>query len=393
VRGRGASLAELSLEAVANLRGQGRRSVLALLGVVIGSAAIVALMNVAHIAQIQALESFRQTGVDMLSIQIEGSAGEGLDVAGLDTLARQDREVVLAAPFAVTGQAVRLGATSAGSTVAGITPIMNDVAGLSVVEGRLLRDVDGCSPVAVLGHKLAQTLSSPGGAAVPGSVVHLGPYGYTIVGVLAEVPPQALSPIRYDDSVLIPLACTRRVMPHEGATGALIRLVPEADTAAAVARYTAALTTPQAPVRVLDAKTMIQAMKKQMAMLGGVLIAVGSISLLVGGVGVMNVMLMTVMERRREIGLRAAIGATPGQIRMMFLIEAMVLALGGGLLGDVLGVVLTWLVTLFLPFDFAMNWTVLLLGAGVAGSVGLVFGLYPAIAASRISPIEALRGD
>jgi len=393
VRGRGASLAELSLEAVANLRGQGRRSVLALLGVVIGSAAIVALMNVAHIAQIQALESFRQTGVDMLSIQIEGSAGEGLDVAGLDTLARQDREVVLAAPFAVTGQAVRLSATSAGSTVAGITPVMNDVAGLSVVEGRLLREVDGCSPVAVLGHKLAQTLSSPGGAAVPGSVVHLGPYGYTIVGVLAEVPPQALSPIRYDDSVLIPLACTRRVMPHEGATGALIRLVPEADTAAAVARYTAALTTPQAPVRVLDAKTMIQAMKKQMAMLGGVLIAVGSISLLVGGVGVMNVMLMTVMERRREIGLRAAIGATPGQIRMMFLIEAMVLALGGGLLGDVLGVVLTWLVTLFLPFDFAMNWTVLLLGAGVAGSVGLVFGLYPAIAASRISPIEALRGD
>lgn len=160
--GAGASLAELSLEAVANLRGQGRRSVLALLGVVIGSAAIVALMNVAHIAQIQALESFRQTGVDMLSIQIEGSAGEGLDVAGLDTLARQDREVVLAAPFAVTGQAVRLGATSAGSTVAGITPVMNDVAGLSVVEGRLLRDVDGCSPVAVLGHKLAQTLSSPG---------------------------------------------------------------------------------------------------------------------------------------------------------------------------------------------------------------------------------------
>ncbi|MNQ79391.1 Macrolide export ATP-binding/permease protein MacB [compost metagenome] len=107
----------------------------------------------------------------------------------------------------------------------------------------------------------------------------------------------------------------------------------------------------------------------------------------------MNVMLMTVMERRREIGLRAAIGATPGEIRLMFLIEAVVLALGGGLLGDVLGVALTWLVTLFLPFDFAINWTVLFLGAAVAASVGLVFGLYPAIAASRISPIEALRGD
>jgi putative ABC transport system permease protein len=99
------------------------------------------------------------------------------------------------------------------------------------------------------------------------------------------------------------------------------------------------------------------------------------------------------MERRREIGLRAAIGATPGDIRMMFLIEAVVLALGGGVLGDVLGVGLTWLATLFLPFEFAVNWGVMILGAGVAASVGLVFGLYPAIAASRILPIEALRGD
>jgi putative ABC transport system permease protein len=107
----------------------------------------------------------------------------------------------------------------------------------------------------------------------------------------------------------------------------------------------------------------------------------------------MNVMLMTVMERRREIGLRAAVGATPAEIRMMFLIEAVVLALGGGLLGDGLGIALTWIVTLFLPFDFAVNWTVLFLGAGVAAGVGLVFGLYPAIAASRIQPIEALRGD
>jgi putative ABC transport system permease protein len=170
-------------------------------------------------------------------------------------------------------------------------------------------------------------------------------------------------------------------------------LRPDADTAAAVTRYTAALSTPQAPVRVQDARSMIQAMKKQMAMLGGVLVAIGSISLLVGGVGVMNVMLMTVMERRREIGLRAAIGATPGDIRMMFLIEAVVLALGGGVLGDVLGVGLTWLATLFLPFEFAVNWGVMILGAGVAASVGLVFGLYPAIAASRILPIEALRGD
>lgn len=394
MNGKSVALPELVLEALSNLRGQGRRSVLALLGVVIGSAAIVALMNIAHIAQVEALKGFRETGVDVLSVQRDGPATAGLDTVLLATLVSRDDDALLVAPFSTTGSPAVIGTKrSDNATVAGVTPVMIGMAGLSVSVGRLLHSVDDCSRVAVIGPQLASELSSPGAAAGPDSVVHVGGYGFTVVGVLNATPPQTLNPIQYDSAVLIPLACARRVMPNDGATGALIRLRPEANTEAAVARYTAALSTPEAPVRVQDAKAMIQAMKQQMAMLGGVLVAIGSISLLVGGVGVMNVMLMTVMERRREIGLRAAIGATPGEIRIMFLIEAVVLALGGGLLGDVLGVTLTWLVTLFTPFDFAFSWTVLFLGAGVAAVVGLVFGIYPAIAASRIQPIEALRAD
>lgn len=391
MRRRGVGLRELALEALANLRGQGRRSVLALLGVVIGSAAIVALMNIAHIAQLEALKSFRQTGVDVLSVQSEGLGG--MDPALIERLVRQDASAVLVAPFAATSIDVVADQKSINVTVAGVTSAIGVMAGLSMTKGRMLRQVDDCSFVAVVGQKAAADLSAPGAEVGPGSLLRIGGYGFTVVGILAPVPHQAMSPVQFDNAILIPLACARRVMPGDGATGALIRLRPDADTAAAVTRYTAALSTPQAPVRVQDARSMIQAMKKQMAMLGGVLVAIGSISLLVGGVGVMNVMLMTVMERRREIGLRAAIGATPGDIRMMFLIEAVILALGGGVLGDVLGVGLTWLATLFLPFEFAVNWGVMILGAGVAASVGLVFGLYPAIAASRILPIEALRGD
>ncbi len=391
MKARGVGLGELALEALANLRGQGRRSVLALLGVVIGSAAIVALMNIAHIAQLEALKSFRQTGVDVLSVQSEGLGS--MDPALIERLVRQDPAAVLAAPLTTTSLSVVADQKSSNLTVAGVTSAIGVMAGLSTTKGRMLRQVDDCSFVAVVGQKAAADLSAPGAEVGPGSLLRIGGYGFTVVGALAPVPHQAMSPVQFDSAILIPLACARRVMPNDGATGAMIRLRPDADTAAAVTRYTAALSTPQAPVRVQDARSMIQAMKKQMAMLGGVLVAIGSISLLVGGVGVMNVMLMTVMERRREIGLRAAIGATPGDIRMMFLIEAIVLALGGGVLGDVLGVGLTWLATLFLPFEFAVNWGVMILGAGVAASVGLVFGLYPAIAASRILPIEALRGD
>ena len=391
MKARGVGLGELALEALANLRGQGRRSVLALLGVVIGSAAIVALMNIAHIAQLEALKSFRQTGVDVLSVQSEGLGS--MDPALIERLVRQDPAAVLAAPLTTTSLSVVADQKSSNLTVAGVTSAIGVMAGLSTTKGRMLRQVDDCSFVAVVGQKAAADLSAPGAEGGPDSLLRIGGYGFTVVGALAPVPHQAMSPVQFDSAILIPLACARRVMPNDGATGAMIRLRPDADTAAAVTRYTAALSTPQAPVRVQDARSMIQAMKKQMAMLGGVLVAIGSISLLVGGVGVMNVMLMTVMERRREIGLRAAIGATPGDIRMMFLIEAIVLALGGGVLGDVLGVGLTWVATLFLPFEFAVNWGVMILGAGVAASVGLVFGLYPAIAASRILPIEALRGD
>ena len=123
------------------------------------------------------------------------------------------------------------------------------------------------------------------------------------------------------------------------------------------------------------------------------LAAIGGISLLVGGIGVMNVMLMSVMERRREIGLRAAIGATPRDLRAMFVIEAGVLALAGGVAGALLGIVSAWLIARGSGWNFSLALYVLPLGPGVAGMVGLAFGLYPAITASRLDPIEALRAE
>lgn len=387
------SIRDLAAEAVANLKGQGRRSVLALLGVVIGSASIVALMNIAYMAQVTTLKSFERTGVDVISIKRD-DAGRGLlRVDHIEQVAKRDPATVLTAPYATTHATVMAGGMRQSAMVAAVTPSMVRLVDLEPAQGRLINAIDRCNRIAVMGGKLAAQLSGPGAAVMPGSVVHIDSYGFTVVGILDTVPYQSLSPIAYDEAALIPLECARRVMPDEGITGALIKLGREADVDAAVRRYTDALSTPHTSVKVEDAKAMIEAMKKQMALLGGVLIAIGSISLLVGGVGVMNVMLMTVMERRREIGLRAAIGATPFDIRMMFLIEAVILALGGGLIGDVLGISATWLAAHFLPFDFVVSWTVLLLGAGVAAGVGLVFGLYPAISASRISPIEALRGE
>ena len=143
MRRRGVGLRELALEALANLRGQGRRSVLALLGVVIGSAAIVALMNIAHIAQLEALKSFRQTGVDVLSVQSEGLGG--MDPALIERLVRQDASAVLAAPFAATSIDVVADQKSINVTWAGVTSATGGMAGLSRAKGRRLRRAVGRS--------------------------------------------------------------------------------------------------------------------------------------------------------------------------------------------------------------------------------------------------------
>lgn len=388
----GAALGDLWREALSNLRGQGRRSILALLGVTIGSAAIVALLTIAQMAEGEAMKRFLKTGVDVL--QVRGAGAEArLNPAMLERLVAEDPELVLAALVATTSLDVRIGKRVETAMVAAVTPAMSELAGLTPAAGRLMVGLDDCARSAVVGAALAETLSAPGAPVHPGVMAYLGGYGFRVVGVLSPAPQQALNPIDYDRAIIIPLACGRRVMPSDTASVALIRVGPAVDTAMAGERLTARLSTPSAPIEVKDARAMIAAMQQQLALFTGVMTAIGSISLLVGGVGVMNVMLMTVMERRREIGLRAAIGASPGEIRLLFLFEAVMLGLAGGVTGDALGLGAAALATVFMPMDFAISAPVLILGAVVSSGVALIFGLYPAIAASRIPPIEALRAD
>ncbi|MDP5280833.1 ABC transporter permease [Sphingomonas sp. DG1-23] len=390
-----ARLGDTLAEAWSNLRSQGRRSALALLGIMIGTASIIAMLNGGHMAQRESLKLFAKLGVDMLQV---GAAPTGdrpalLSKAAIDALPRTDPDVVEAVPLAGGRAPARTGGKTVDLAILAAPPALATLANLRLAAGRHPAAVEDCALSAVLGDAAARALSGPAAAVGPGSKVLIGGYGYTVVGVLAPLTPETLDPVDYNMAVLVPLGCAARIIPHGGPTGLLVRLRPGADTQAASERITARLTTPDAKLTVLDARSILRTMQEQKAVHSRMLIGIGAVSLLVGGIGVMNVMLMSVMERQREIGLRAATGATPTDIRLLFLVEAVLLTIAGGTIGSALGAAIAYAIARSSGWDFDLAPWTLALGPAAAGGMGLVFGLYPAITASRLNPIEALRAD
>ncbi len=382
-------------QAVISLRGQGARSILALLGIVIGAASIVALLNMGHISRLEALNRFERMGVDSLQVNTAatGSAPAGFDRALAEALHETDPAIIRAAPLAVGRGDVHSEGATADAVIAAVTPELHALAGLALVAGRTISELDDCSQVAVVGAGVAEALSAPGAPVAPGRLLHTGGYGFTVIGVLEPIAMEALSPVEYDRAILIPLECAQRVLSGPDPTAALIRLAPGADGEAAGERVAAALANPRTVVQTRSARTLIEALNTYEAVHSRLLVSIGSISLLVGGIGVMNVMLMSVMERRREIGVRMAVGARRRDIRLMFLLESAVLALCGGALGALFGIGATAAIAALSGWGFSVAWWTLPLGPGMAAVVGVVFGLYPAMAASRLDPIEALRAE
>ncbi|MDT8759396.1 ABC transporter permease [Sphingomonas psychrotolerans] len=390
-----ARLGDTMIEAWSNLRAQGRRSALALLGIMIGTASIIAMLNSGHMAQRESLKLFAKLGVDMLQVQAAptGDRPAILSNAKIDALPRTDPDVIEAIPLASGRAPAHAGDKTVDIAILAAPARLATFAHLRFDAGRHPTDVEDCALSAVLGNAAARALSGPAAAVGPGSSVLIGGYGYTVVGVLAPLVPETLDPVEYNMAALIPPGCAGRVIPGGGPTGLLVRLRPGADTAAVTERITAHLTTPDAKLTVLDAHSILKTMQEQKAVHSQMLIGIGTVSLLVGGIGVMNVMLMSVMERQREIGLRAATGATPSDIRLLFLIEAVLLTVAGGAIGSGLGAGIAYAIARSSGWDFDLAPWTLALGPAVASGMGLVFGLYPAISASRLNPIEALRAD
>ncbi|MCL2874856.1 MAG: ABC transporter permease [Betaproteobacteria bacterium] len=391
----GPSFSQVLLESLSSLRLLGRRSILALLGIAIGCASVVALLNIGRNATDEAMNAFKGLGANALLVSFpmqEGQNRPRQGPANIDIVALRAAvpNVEHVAPLIQNYFSLRHKGRSFEGHVVGTTEGLYKALGFRLDQGRLLSNYDDRATFAIAGASAAQEL----GLQV-GSRVQVNEYIFEVVGIIQSKPSNPLIPVRVDETIFIPIAGMRRVTPNPEINDIIVWMrgtENQEKNAAALKAYLKSVEKGR-EVEVQVSQQLLEGLTRQDSAFSYLLGGLGIVSLLVGGVGIMNVMLMNVSERRREIGVRMAIGARPRDIRDLFLMEAAVLSVAGAVLGAVLGLVAAYAFVRFSGWAFTIALLSLPLGIFSSLIVGLFFGLYPAIAAARLQPVQALRDD
>ncbi|WCG82646.1 ABC transporter permease [Pectobacterium sp. A5351] len=395
----GPSLPQRLLEALNSLILLGRRAVLALIGITVGCGAVVALLNVGHNAEAEAMGIFREMGSDLMVATVQNRMGSRkMNTAPSDldipVLRQALPDIKAATALIITPTEARLRGRSLSTMVVGSRAELSEVLGLTLAQGRHLSDFDERSTYIVLGANVASQWASQGRTAGLGEAVQVGGYLFEIVGILQPQGHNPLVPVSIDDFILMPISGMRRIMPTPQIVSVIARSHDSntlLKTGAQLKDYLASVM-PKLNIDVQIPQQLLEGMAQQSRMFSWLLAGLGGISLLVGGVGVMNVMVMNVSERRREIGARMALGARPRDIAGLFLLEAVVLSACGALIGAVCGIAAAWLFVFFSGWSaFSLSALSLPLGIGSSLAIGLFFGLNPAMTAARLEPVQALR--
>ena len=383
--------------AVKAIAGNKMRSFLTILGVVIGVVAIVVLVSIGQGANSSVVESIEGMGTNLITANINARRMNPIDLDSLNELA-QNEAISYVTPISSVSGTVKAGTTTYDDgVVQGTTPGYESIRNWTVAEGRFLQqpDIDNRSFVAVIGSEAATEMY--GTTHAVGETFSLNGYTLTVVGVLAEVGSSASG--SNDNQILIPFTLAQRLSNQTSISSFYVSAASSAQVEqaqAAVESYlekafenynTRSFGTQYSVFNQTEMlSTLSETTNTLTLMLGGI----AAISLLVGGIGIMNIMLVSVSERTREIGIRKAIGAARGNILMQFLIESLVVSLMGGLLGLAISVAAVKALAPVLQMTLTIPVNVAWMAIGFSVFIGVVFGMYPANKASKLRPIEAL---
>jgi putative ABC transport system permease protein len=389
------------------------RSALTMLGIIIGVGAVIAMVGVGAGAQARVAEQIQSLGSNLI-IVLSGSVTSGglrlghgsqLTISEDDAtaIAREVPAVQVAAPTTRGSAQVVYGNLNWSTTIHGVTADYAEARDWPVIAGRPIdpEDVTGAAKVAILGQTTAQNLFA--GAEPLGQIIRIKRVPFTVVGVL-DGKGQSSWGQDQDDVILIPLSTAKTKVlgasqANARAVGAIsVKIRPGQDMAEAEAQIRALLRQRHRlpPLQEDDfwlrnLSEVLRTQEESAQVMTYLLAAIASVSLLVGGIGIMNIMLVSVTERTREIGLRMAVGARSRDILVQFLVEATTLCLIGGLIGIALGLAGSGAINYFAEWRTLILPDAIALAFGFAAAVGILFGFYPARKAARLDPIEALR--
>lgn len=374
------------------------RSFLTMLGVIIGVMSVTVLMAIGQGTTSSVTDSISSMGTNMLSVTIQtrrfgfgmnkssrsSSAKGTVILKAEDVLALKDNEYIQYVSPTVSGSlTVKAGSTNTTASIMGVYPDYANIVSTELASGRYIidADVENRSAVCVIGPDLAEDLF--GNTNVVGNTLHVNGRMFKIVGVLDGT----------SSTLVLPFTLAQRMLEATSITSFYVSATDSTVVSAAqtaVERFLYKKYQDDSTYSIMNQEEMLAAMEETAGTLSLMLGGIAGISLLVGGIGIMNIMLVSVTERTREIGIRKAIGAKRRNILLQFLIESVVLSGMGGLLGLMLGYGLMHLLESYMGMSVTASAGVAQLAMGFSMFVGVVFGLYPANKASKLKPIDAL---
>jgi len=386
------------------------RTFLTMLGMVIGVGAVVLMMAMGRGAEERVNQTIQSMGANLFIVLAGAvtSGGARMGSGGVHTLVIEDGEaiaelpgVLAAAPVYPRSAQVIHGNANWSTAVYGVTPDYLAVRSWEMASGSPFFDTEvrSATQVCLLGETVATNLF--GGENPVGKTIRIRNAPYLVLGVLARKG-QSLDGRDQDDTILVPITTAQRKLfgtRHPGVVRMIMVRATSAQTMGEVEREMGALLRQRHRVRdgeeddftIRNLSAVADAAAESTQALSTLLGAIASVSLLVGGIGIMNIMLVSVTERTREIGIRMAIGARERDVLSQFLLEALLVSVVGGMLGLALGVLIALGLERWGAIDVVITGSSALIAFGVAASVGVFFGYYPARKGARLDPIEALR--
>lgn len=390
-------------EAYANLMASKLRSFLAVLGILVGTSSVVAMISGGQLATAHTLKQFSELGTDLLAISIFRVSEQAdilntsreLTITDLINLKRFIPDITAIAPYITVHKDISYQGHLLQGNIIGSVPALKDVIQINISQGRFITAYDLNEPFCVIGVELANELISLGIKNPLYKNLRIADRYYTVIGVIAPWQENSFFNQDINKSIIVPIDTIKFIASYTTISNIVMRLTENANISVVQAKMENIVhkLSPDRQLFFRSAKQLIASMTNQRNTLTLLLALIGSISLFVGGIGVMNIMLVSVVERRREIGIRKAVGARNKDIRCLFLVESVALSLFGGTLGVVIGLLTAYIIAVFAGWQF--EWFLLppLIGFLVSTAVGIFFGYYPAYKASLLDPIQTLRAE